>query len=66
MAPPGFTQTGSPQIRHHKLPGRADVRVSVKAEPCKKLGAKTSAVNQEERLVFPLMFAVILTSLFSN
>ena len=37
MAPPGFTQTGSPQIRHHKLPGRADVRVSMKAEPCKNL-----------------------------
>lgn len=56
MATPCSAQIGSPQSRHHTLPGRADVRVSTKAETWKKLGAKAYAVNQEERLVFTLMF----------
>lgn len=37
MAPPGSAQIGNPQIRYHTLPGRADVGVSVKAEPRENL-----------------------------
>lgn len=37
MAPLGSAHIGNPKVRYHTLPGRADVGVSVRAEPHENL-----------------------------